>query len=81
MEKYKVFRRDELRDKCKCGFCFNKKGFKNTLKTWHASVQLFTDKIEHAFNYIDGEQEKYVIFKAKYAWNFEQIEDYKEVKI
>lgn len=79
MEKYLVYRRDELRENCNCGFCINRKGFKNTLKTWHTSRELFVDNLKSALEYVNGDFKKYIIFKSEYAFNFEQIKDYEEI--
>jgi hypothetical protein len=78
MKRYKVYRKDELRENCNCGFCTNRKGFKNTLKTWHATLQLFTDSLNHALHYVGGDK-RFIIFEAQYSSNFEQHSDYNEI--
>lgn len=75
MNKYSVYRKDDLREKCECGFCHDSRGFKNNIKLWHAPRQLFTDSIENALEYVEG-QSNLIIYYANYEY-LNQVEDLK----
>ena len=77
-EWYKVYKRADLRENCDCGKCIDKRGFRNSLRAWHAVPLLFTDKLYKVKDIVCNNEEL-IIFKALYDGRFNQLYDYSEL--
>jgi hypothetical protein len=65
---YSVYDKRELRNKCKCGKCVDKDGFKTVLSTWHASCLKFTRDLDMARDIAGKDKENFVIFSQEHDW-------------